>query len=377
MKNGPARVGSYPGITSYGVYDMAGNLREWCMNEAPLGRIVRGGAWDDFPYMFLYLSQALPFDRSAKNGFRCVLYINPNKIPKPAFEAVKFNEGPDFYKMKPVPDSVFQIYKEQFSYDKANLDAKVEWKNDNSKDWTQEKISINAAYDNERMTAYLFLPKKGSQPYQTVIYFPGSGSLDQQSSKDLDVYWEFVDRLSLLVKSGRAVLYPIYKGTFERKDDAATSADGNSHLHSEWVIKLAKDLKRSIDYLETRPDIDNKRLVYCGFSWGGRLGAVLLAIEDRFKVGILAVGGLNSGERPEIAPINYVTRVKIPTLMLNGRYDMIFPYETSVKPLFDLLGTPKDEKLLKLYETDHYLPLNELVKEELAWLDKYLGPVNK
>jgi serine/threonine protein kinase/dienelactone hydrolase len=374
---GPARVGSYLGITSYGVYDMAGNAKEWCWNEAPQGRVISGGAWDDFPYLFFYPSQAFPIDRSAKNGFRCVLYIDPNEIPKEAFEAVKNAEEPDYYKMKPVPDSVFQIYKEQFSYDKANLDAEVEWKKDNSKDWTQEKISFNAAYDNERMTAYLFLPKKGSPPYQTVIYFPGSGSQVQQSSKDLDAYWEFVDRLSLLVKGGRAVLYPIYKGTFERKDEAVTSADSNSHLHSEWVIKLVKDFKRSIDYLETRPDIDNRRIVYCGFDLGGQLGPIFLAVEDRLKAGMLAVGGLVSGERPEISGINYVTRVKVPTLMLNGHYDMIFPYETSVKPLFDLLGTPKDEKRLKLYESDHYLPLNELIKETLAWLDIYLGPVNK
>ena len=67
--------------------------------------------------------------------------------------------------------------------------------------------------------------------------------------------------------------------------------------------------------------------------------------------------------------------MKIPTLMLSGRYDMALPYETSAKPLYDLLGTPKEDKLQKLYETDHYIPLNEFIKETLAWLDKYLGPV--
>ena len=61
--------------------------------------------------------------------------------------------------------------------------------------------------------------------------------------------------------------------------------------------------------------------------------------------------------------------------MLNGKYDMIHPYETMVKPMFDLLGTPKDQKVMKLYDTDHYVPRNELIKETLAWLDRYLGPV--
>ena len=43
--------------------------------------------------------------------------------------------------------------------------------------------------------------------------------------------------------------------------------------------------------------------------------------------------------------------------------------------MFDLLGTPKDQKVLKLCDTDYSIPRNELIKETLAWLDGYLGPV--
>jgi pimeloyl-ACP methyl ester carboxylesterase len=79
--------------------------------------------------------------------------------------------------------------------------------------------------------------------------------------------------------------------------------------------------------------------------------------------------------RPEISNINYVTRVKLPTLMFSGRYDMIFPLETRAKPMFDLLGTAKEDEVQKVYETAHFVPRNEFIKETLAWLDKYLGPV--
>jgi hypothetical protein len=48
--------------------------------------------------------------------------------------------------------------------------------------------------------------------------------------------------------------------------------------------------------------------------------------------------------RPEVNSINHVTRVETPTLMLNGKYDMDFPYETEAKPMFDLLGTPDEHK---------------------------------
>ncbi len=63
--------------------------------------------------------------------------------------------------------------------------------------------------------------------------------------------------------------------------------------------------------------------------------------------------------------------------MLNGKYDVFFPPETSSQPMFDLLATPLEDKRLILYETDHIPPRNEYIKETLAWLDKYLGPVGR
>jgi len=62
-------------------------------------------------------------------------------------------------------------------------------------------------------------------------------------------------------------------------------------------------------------------------------------------------------------------------LMLNGKYDMVFPFETSVKPFFNLLGTPEKDKSLRVYDTDHYIPRDDLIRETLNWLEKYFGPV--
>jgi hypothetical protein len=38
---------------------------------------------------------------------------------------------------------------------------------------SREKVTFDAAYDGERVTAYLFLPKNGSPPFQVVVYYPG------------------------------------------------------------------------------------------------------------------------------------------------------------------------------------------------------------
>ena len=181
------------------------------------------------------------------------------------------------------------------------------------------------------------------------------------------------------MKDGRAVLYPIYKTTFDRKDEFYHCAGSSeTHQYTECMVKCVKDCSRSIDYLETREDIDTARLGYVGDSWGGRMGAIIPAVEDRFKLCVLIRGGLSKIKKfPEATESNYVSYVKIPVLMLNGKYDFVFPYESTVIPMFDLLGTPQQHKKLVTYETSHYVPKSEIIKETLNWLDKYFGPVNK
>ena len=83
-----------------------------------------------------------------------------------------------------------------------------------------------------------------------------------------------------------------------------------------WV----QDLERTIEYLQTRQDLNLEKLAFFGVSWGARMGAIIPAIEPRFKAVILMAGGLASGRaQPEVDQINYVTRVRQPVLMLNGK----------------------------------------------------------
>jgi serine/threonine protein kinase/dienelactone hydrolase len=377
---GPAAVGSHPGMVMSGAHDMAGNVREWCWNETRQGRAIRGGAWNDAIYMFLGVTQAPPFDRSARNGFRCVRYIDPEKIPATTFAPTELTTRRDFYQEKPVADDIFRVYKEQFFYDPHELKAVVE-KKEESPEWIAEKVSFDASYANERMIAWLFLPRTGPPPYQTVIFFPGSDATWYDSSEIIQgsryrAYFDFI------VANGRAVLWPIYKGTFERKkgfeDSSSLHTGDETRRYNDYLIQVVKDFKRSVDYSESRKDIDGKKLAFLGYSWGGQMGDLIPAVEDRLKASVLVVGGLtwDVRPRPEADEINYVTRVKVPTLMLNGRYDIsAFPFEIAVKPMYDLLGTPKEDKRLALFETDHFIPRNDTVRETLAWLDKYLGPV--
>lgn len=65
----------------------------------------------------------------------------------------------------------------------------------------------------------------------------------------------------------------------------------------------------------------------------------------------------------------------MPTLMINGRNDFLRPLDTSQRPLFERLGTPKEDKRYVLFDLGHVTPRQPTIKEVLDWLDWYLGPV--
>lgn len=135
-----------------------------------------GGGWDEPNYMFIDPDAQSPFLRAPNIGFRCVKYIEPESIPKVAMEPV-FSIRRDLTKAKPASDELFRAYRSLYSYDKKPLHATVEPYGKDEEFWTAEKITYTAAYGNERAIAYLFLPKKGKPPYQTVLFFPGSNAL--------------------------------------------------------------------------------------------------------------------------------------------------------------------------------------------------------
>ena len=308
---GPARVGSYQGMGPFGTYDMAGNVKEWCWNQKEGNRYLLGGAWNEPSYMFLDLDSSPPFDRSPRNGFRCVKYAGmlASALTGPIDPTYR-----DYSKEKPVSDQVFDAYRSLYSYDKGALDARVESSDDSHPYWRKVKVSFTAAYGNERVAAYLFLPKNAAPPYQAVVYHPGSNAAVSRSSASLDVSLIFFE---FAIRSGRAVIFPIYKGTYERQVEV-----NGPNAERDVNVQAVKDAARSVDYLESRPDIDRTRIAYYGLSWGANRGPRVCATESRFKTCVLLAGGFPENPLPpEVDDINFAPRATQPLLMLNGRYD--------------------------------------------------------
>lgn len=367
---GPSPVGQYKSLGDYGTYDMAGNVREWCWNEADEGRrYILGGAWNDQQFKFVAITRFDPFDRLQTNGFRCIKNADSGEIPSKAYNPVAIKVR-DYANEKPISDDAFLLYKKSlYDYeDHSNLNP-VTIASDETEDyWSHETIIFDAAYGNERMSAHLYLPKNTPPPYQVVIYFPGSAAVFVHE-------YSAMAPLQFILRSGRAVLYPIYKGTYERNTGLVTTRPDMSESFRDHVIWWAKDLSRSIDYLQTRDDIQHDKIGYFGWSLGAVLGAILPAVEERITASVLIGAGFYfENTRPEVDQINFAPHVKTPLLMLNGQYDSAFPYKQAQKPMFDLLGTPDKDKKHILLEGGH-LPKELINQETLCWLDHYLGSV--
>ena len=363
--NGLAKVGEYQGLGTFGTYDMAGNAKEWCLNSTGPRRYILGAAWNEPSYMYANRDAQSPFARQANYGFRCAKY--PKPLPEALTSPVELAPR-DYTKERPATDKEFRIYQSLYAYDRTPLNDKVESLPEDSPHWRREKITFDAAYGTERVSAFLFLPRNAAPPFQTVVFFPGGGAFSARSSAHLDTR-----SLQFLVQSGRAVLFPIYRGTYDRWVEVK-----GERAWRDLRIEEVKDFGRSVDYLITRPDIDRSRLAYYGISSGSDIAPMILVGEQqRLKTAVLLAGGFPvTRELPELDLINFMPRVTLPLLMLNGRLDFEYPVETSQKPMFRFLGTPAEHKDHKIFEAGHaIIPIQPMIKAILDWLDRYLGVV--
>ena len=367
---GLARGGASRGMTAFGAYDMGGNVKEWTVNATGTLRCAMGGAWNESPGQFSDLDARDPFLRTISMGFRTVKRATPP--PAATAAAIDLQRSTLARTAKPVDDQTYRLLADLHRYKPEELEERVDARDETPPFWVRERVSFNAAYANDRVIAHLFLPKNAAPPFQVVIVLAGFGIHTAKRIEDFGYPFEF------LVRSGRAVMIPAFWGTLERgPSEFVLPANEETDRSLNW----ARDLGRSIDYLETRPDLDPIRVAYYGTSWGATHAPRLLAVETRVKAAAMVSGSLMplAFQAPQVDPWNYAPRDRVPTLMLNGKHDATFPYETNVKLLFDMLGAPPADKKLLRFDGGHVniITRPDLLGEILAWFDRYLGPVQQ
>lgn len=365
-----AEVASYNAVGPYGTFDLAGNVREWCLNATSdlqgSDRYILGGSWRDRSYLFTYGIAESPWDRSEVNGFRVIRNLGDEHELVGLSRAVA---RPEQESITPLSDQEFEIYRDIYDYDRTDLRSKLEYAED-SQYWRREVVSFETAYG-ERMSVHIFLPKTTKPPYQVVTYFPSTDAIYASSSDSMQVAI-----VEFIIMSGRALAYPVLRGTYERNINLTTTWPENTRAYTDNVVKWIQDFRRSVDYLETRDDMDISRLGFFGISWGGWNGPIVMALDDRFKAGVYVGGGIPpTRARPEASSASFAARVTAPVLMVSGRNDMLRPVETYQAPMFESLATPRENKRHAILEGGHIPPKNQLIRETLDWYDSYLGRV--
>ncbi|MDZ7626665.1 MAG: bifunctional serine/threonine-protein kinase/formylglycine-generating enzyme family protein [Ignavibacteriaceae bacterium] len=110
------------GISAFGCYNMAGNVKEWCLNNSSNGHSITGGSWEDIYYVYGDFGSFPGFYSSGSIGFRCVKNIMPvENDPAAAF----INKDHKVETYKPISELEYKKLLTYYKYDKQSLNAKV------------------------------------------------------------------------------------------------------------------------------------------------------------------------------------------------------------------------------------------------------------
>jgi len=355
------------GMSPFGAYNMAGNVSEWCLNETSEGFISAGGAWGEPVYTFANYGTFPGFYTSNRRGFRCAM--NLGSTGNDGNLRIELNKEIPIYTRS--SDQDFARWVKAYDYVKSPLDPQLEKQETDA--WTRERITFNGA-NGERAIAYLYVPRNFPRPLQVIHLLPAT---------DVEIGLRSADRaaegwLATEIKSGRAVFIVVLKGYIERlRPVGYVEPDGTTAEYRDKIVNWITDLRRGLDYLETRNDIDAKKISICGPSSGASVGLILAAIDRRYASVFLAAAGITKSGTQSIAEaniVNFAPHIRGPILILQGRYDEIFVWKTEAEPLYKLLSEPKR---FILYDGGHAPPMELFAKTIDRWLDETLGPVKK
>ena len=355
----------------YGIKNIAGNVREWATNPKGVGKnnySILGGSYFDNPYSFNEYQSVSPFDRSLGNGFRLVKsktnkYLNNFTI---TYKQRNVLSEPD------VSDEVFNIYKKQFEYEDYELDIALEVISGHD-GYVVQKYELTPPYESsELLHGYIVYSEKINGLIIPIIEFPIAAAIYRNS--DESIVESIISDQNHLLMEGYAIIRPVYSSTYSRKKTINSWWANETDQYKNTVIKMGKDYKRSLDYIESRDHFDFENLSYFGYSWGSIMGNIMLAIDDRVNFAFLVAGGLEVQKtKQEIDPAIFTRRITMPVMHITGKNDGVFDFNNSQLPMQKLLGTPiEDQEMIVLEGVGHIIPEDIIIGEHLRWLKKYI-----
>ena len=132
--------------------------------------------------------------------------------------------------------------------------------------------------------AYLVVPK-GRGPFAAVIW--GHWYWQNSSMRNRK---EFLDEAIALAPAG--VISLLTDGPIARPGHVESKDPLNEQDIADLVQQVV-DMRRGVDLLQARRDVDPKRVAYVGHSYNAVAGAILSGVERRFKAFVLMAGTMS------------------------------------------------------------------------------------
>ena len=270
-----------------------------------------------------------------------------------------------------VDDTEYERILEYYSYDEGIATDPIfygEWP------WrgphTLYKLSYRSVRE-QRVPAYLAIPKEKEIEKLPAVILMHGWNLFWGKNEDWVQDW-----IPLLTAQGYAVLAPDHFLYGERKVEGGFDQGSNRgpYYYREWMCQTVVDLRRGVDYLLSRPDIDPERIVVFGGSLGGWIGSILTAVEPRINASILIVPATEfiMAQTPPGRIVNssnfFPHYTDVSLLMVLAKQDIALR-NTRAKELFEL--APVQKRLIE-YDEGHYLDPGKYNKEILEWLKENL-----
>jgi dienelactone hydrolase len=224
-----------------------------------------------------------------------------------------------------------------------------------------------------RVPAFLVVPpEKGRLP--AVIFMHGSGG----------TRWEFL--LEAVRLAERGVVAITITSPFERSPQRVLPQPRELRHDRARFAQEVVDLRRVVDLLAGRSDVDAKRIGFVGFSRGAESGAILAGVEARiagFDL-ISGAGSLSSRNfvpplRPPLTkstrgllesfrPSRFIRLSRAPVYLQFGRYDE----EIERSRQLELSRATPEPKTVRWYYAGHALG-RQAELDTYAWLGRTLG----
>ena len=364
LAQGTMPVSSMPqGASPYGAHHLAGNVSEWCRNPNAPGYAARGGSWNDNVYSF-GLTFALPAFYSAPTlGFRCAAGGGGDEG---AFPISPKGFVPEF---KPADAATFAEIRRRYDYAQTPVSARLIERTE-TRDWTRERVAFD--WNGKSVPVILWLPKGFARPLQVIQFAPAGDVVNGHRTLTQSVESQIV----ALVRAGRAVFSVELEGFLGRpRPPGWTVPERGEEEYVDYNVERVTEMRRGLDYVLSRPDIDRTRLGFLGISAGSGPGVFETSVDDRFRSVAFVGTGFPSSDaayHPAARRSNFVPYIRAPKLMLHGRYDEDTSLKSETEPMFRILAEPKK---LEVYEGIHVPPSSILIPALTKWFDETMGAV--